>query len=569
MVAQTMRSGFRKENVLLMKPFASLVRVLAGLSSMLRRTLALASILLLGTGPAAPARGTEPVATGTATFVVTGHGWGHGVGFSQYGAYGYAQKGVGYAKIVLHYFPGTELGEAPVSRVRVLLTSGVATLKIGSLADFRVRDATGVVHDVVAGTHTLTPALKLKVDGQDKASALPGPLLFQPGAAPIQLKHQYRGSIQVDVASGKLRAVNMVGLEQYLYGVVPSEMPYTWAPEALKAQAVAARSYALATRRTGAFDLYPDTRSQVYLGLEHEKPSTNAAVDATAGKVVLYQGEVARTFFFSTSGGRTASAEDVWGEPVPYLVSVPDPYDSISPYHNWGPFSFTGAKLAKVLKMKGRVVDLQPELNSSGRIKSLNAVGTKGSLTVPGTDLRKRLGLRSTWFSVGVLSLNAPTVPVVYGSRVRLNGLARGLSQAVLQQRAGSDWQAVGTVKADKEGALTVVVKPTLTTQYRLASGKVTAAAVRVPVASLVRFYAARTPDQLRGYVRPVLLAGATVVIQRQQGSGWATVARTTVSADGTFLAKLQLTTGVYRARVGSGHGFVAGTTPEIQVSTS
>src|SRR5947207_7079919 len=81
----------------------------------------------------------------------------------------------------------------------------------------------------------------------------------------------------------------MVGLEQYLYGVVPSEMPFMWTPEALKAQAVVARSYALATRRTGAFDLYPDTRSQVYLGVEHEKSSTSAAVDATAGQVVLYQ----------------------------------------------------------------------------------------------------------------------------------------------------------------------------------------------------------------------------------------------------------------------------------------
>src|SRR5256712_10115633 len=104
------------------------------------RTLALASVLLLGTGPAAPARVAQAQpAVGTATFVVTGHGWGHGVGLSQYGAYGYAQKGFGYAKIVLHYFQGTELGAAPVSRVRVLLTSGVKSLKIGSAADFKVR----------------------------------------------------------------------------------------------------------------------------------------------------------------------------------------------------------------------------------------------------------------------------------------------------------------------------------------------------------------------------------------------------------------------------------------------
>src|SRR5438034_4831390 len=267
-----------------MRPFASLVRVLAGVSSM-RRTLALASVLLLVAGSAASARTSQPTPVGSATFIVTGHGWGHGVGFSQYGAYGYAQKGFGYEKIVLHYFAGTELGAAPVSRVRVLLTSGLSALNIGSAADFRVRDATGVVHTVAAGTYTLAASLKLKADGQQTARALPGPLLFQPGAAPLAIKHPWRGSIQVDVTNGKLRAINIVGLEQYLYGVVPSEMPYKWHPEALKAQAVAARSYALATKRSGAFDVYKDTRSQVYLGLDHEKPSSTAAVDATAGKV--------------------------------------------------------------------------------------------------------------------------------------------------------------------------------------------------------------------------------------------------------------------------------------------
>jgi stage II sporulation protein D len=552
--------------MLLMGPFASLVRVLAGVSFM-RRTLALASLLLVVGSAAAAARVDEPVPVGTATFVVTGHGWGHGVGLSQYGAYGYAQKGFGYAKIVAHYFPGTTLGAAPVSRVRVLLTSGVSTLKVSSPADFRVRDATGAVHDVAAGTYTLGTGLKLKLDGAQAARALPGPLLFQPGSEALALKRRYRGSIQVDLAGGKLRAINMVGLEQYLYGVVPSEMPYTWHLEALKAQAVVARSYALATRKTGAFDLYPDTRSQVYLGIDHEKPSTNAAVDATAGKVVLYEGQVAKTFFFSTSGGRTASAEDVWGSPVPYLVSVADPYDSISPYHDWGPFVFNGTKLARMMKMPGRVVDLQPQLNSSGRIRTLNVVGTKSTVAVPGGDLRRRLGLRSTWFSVGVLSLSAPGITVTYGSRLRLTGTARGLSQAVLQQRAGGDWQELSSVTAGKEGVLSVVVKPTVTTQYRLASGKVVAAAVRVPVAPLVRFYPVRTQDQLRGYVRPTTLEGTTVFIQRQDGARWVTLTRATVDANGDFLGKLQLTTGVYRARANSGGGFVAGNSPVLQVT--
>jgi len=505
-------------------------------------------------------------AAGGATFVVTGHGWGHGVGMSQYGAYGYAQKGFGFAKIVLHYFPGTELGDAPVSKVRVLMTSGVGTLPIGSTSDFRVKDGTGAVHDVAAGKYTLTPALKLKVDGAATARALPGPLLFQPGTSPLQLKHLYRGSMQVDVVSGKLRAINVVGLEQYLYGVVPSEMPFTWAPEALKAQAVVARSYALATRRSGAFDLYPDTRSQVYLGVEHEKPSTTAAVDATAGQVVLYDGQVAKTFFFSTSGGRTASAEDVWGAPVPYLVSVPDPYDSISPHHTWGPVAYTGTGLAKRLKLKGRVVDVQSELNSSGRIKSLTVVGSQGTVVIPGASVRQRLGVQSTWFTVGVLSLAAPSASVVYGSRAQLTGVARGLSGAVLQQLDGT-WKDVGTVKTDKGGTVTFSVKPAVTTRYRLATGKVSAPPVRVPVAPFVRFDPPRTPDQLTGYVRPLSVAGARVVIQRQQGAGWATAAQTTVASDGSFTAKLQLTDGVYRARVGSGHGYVAGTTPLLQVS--
>jgi stage II sporulation protein D len=554
--------------MLLMRPFASLVRVLAGVSFM-RRTLLIASLFLLVGEPAAPARVGEPTPTGSATFVVTGHGWGHGVGLSQYGAYGYAQKGVGYAKIVAHYFPGTTLGAAPLSRVRVLLTSGVATLKLSSADSFRVRDSSGASHDLAAGTYTFGTTLKLKVDGQQTARALPGPLLFQPGASPLELKRRYRGSIQVDVSGGKLRAINVVGLEPYLYGVVPSEMPYTWHPEALKAQAVAARSYALATRKTGvAFDLYSDTRSQVYLGIDHERPSTNAAVDATAGKVVLYEGQVAKTFFFSTSGGRTASAEDVWGSPVPYLVSVLDPYDSISPYHDWGPFTFTGAKLAKTLKMPGRVVDLQPQVNSSGRIRTLNVVGSKSTVAVPGADLRRRLGLRSTWFSVGVLSLSAPGITVTYGSRARLTGTARGLSQAVLQQRAGGDWQDVASVTAGKEGALSVVVKPAMTTQYRLASGKVVAPAVRVPVAPLVRFYPVRTQDQLRGYLRPTALEGTTVYVQRQDGTRWVTLTRAAVDAEGDFLAKLQLTTGVYRARIAAGRGFVAGNSPVLQVST-
>src|SRR5207237_3845331 len=380
--------------------------------------------------------------------------------------------GFAYPKILLHYFPGTELGTAG-GKVRVLLSSGAGKLTLGRPAAFTVRDGGGAAHEVSAGAYTLTAAMKMKVDGAQKQQALVGPLLFQPGPSALTLGRRYRGAIQVDVDGGKLRAINLVGLEQYLYGVVPSEMPYTWASEALKAQAVAARSYALATKRAGAFDVYKDTRSQMYLGLDHEKPSSNDAVDATAGKVLLYNGAVAKTFFFSTSGGRTASAEDVWGTAVPYLVSVPDPYDTISPYHTWGPFPFTGAKLGRTLHLGGAVTDVRTTLNSSGRVTTLTALTAHGERSLAGSKVKSALGLRSTWFSVGVLSLSAPTGPIVYGSTTRLTGVARGIRPLELQQRTDGDWALVAGLKAAKDGSIAVAVKPAVTTQYRLVAGKV------------------------------------------------------------------------------------------------
>ena len=324
---------------------------------MLRRAFALALLALplaVGTASArTDERGVvvQQPALISPTFAISGRGWGHGVGMSQYGALGFALRGVGYARIVAHYYRGTALGPAPVRRVRVLLDDGRATLTVRSTAPFRVLDGEGKTHAIAAGAHKFGPGLSLKVDIADRAQRLPGPLLFSPGAQPLELGRAYRGQLHVSVVSGKLRALNVVALEQYLYGVVPAEVPFSWPAEALKAQAVAARSYALSHLQGGTFDLYDDTRSQVYLGIPHEKPSTNAAVDATAGEVVLHAGRVAKTFFFSTSGGRTMSAADAWGEAVPYLISVPDPYDALSPYHDWGPFPFSAARLVRVLRV--------------------------------------------------------------------------------------------------------------------------------------------------------------------------------------------------------------------------
>ena len=155
----------------------------------------------------------------------------------------------------------------------------------------------------------------------------------------------YRGVLEVSPAPSGLMAVNALDLESYIRGVVPAEIPATWPAEALKAQALAARTYALATRKpvTG-FDQYADTRSQVYRGMSAEKPTSDAAIAATTGEVVTYAANPVVTYFFSTSGGRTENVENSFiGSPAqPWLRSVDDPYDDVSPRHRWGPYRWSG-----------------------------------------------------------------------------------------------------------------------------------------------------------------------------------------------------------------------------------
>ena len=222
--------------------------------------------------------------------------------------------------------------------MRVLLAEGRRAVTISSTLPFVATDATGATFKLPKGALTLRADLKLPSES-GPVSALQ-PLVLRPAKKGVLGLdgRLYRGKLEVVPQGEFLRVVNVAALESYLQGVVAGEVPYTWPAEALKAQAVAARSYALASLVKGKpFDLYSDPRSQVYLGVAGEKASTTQAVTATAGEVVLYGGKVATTYYFSTSGGKTASAADVFGFDVPYLVSRPDPWDKLSPYHRWGP----------------------------------------------------------------------------------------------------------------------------------------------------------------------------------------------------------------------------------------
>ncbi|HEU5211276.1 MAG TPA: SpoIID/LytB domain-containing protein [Gaiellaceae bacterium] len=499
-------------------------------------------------------------------FVVSGHGWGHGVGLSQWGAYGYAKSGVAYTKILAHYYPHTTLGPATLRRVRVLLAQNAPSAVIASDGDMRVKDGNGDTHPLAAGSYTLKPGLKLPVGDQAEPQKLVGPLTFIAPSEPLSLGgRDYRGQFEVDVAAGKLQVINVVGLAQYLWGVVPSEVPDDWPAEALKAQAVVARSYALANlQKGGDFDLYSDTRSQVYRGISAEVDSTTSAVNATAGQVVLYNGKVAQTYYFSTSGGRTAAIQDVWpgSPPVPYLVSLPDPYDKASPYHDWAPAAIAPAKLAKALKMTGPVLDVRTTLNASLRVAQVAGVGANGTVgpAIDAADFRTALGLRSTWFTIGELGLMQPTAPVPYGTLFSLTGLARSVGSVTIEQlQAGSKiWTAVSTVAGRSDGTLSVALTPTATTQYRLRTDVVKSKPVTVTVMPMVKMRAATDGTGFVGSSRPVR-PGSIVQVQRHSGAGWKPVAAARTDVAGRWRATVDLRAGSYRACLAAGNGLAAG----------
>ncbi len=286
--------------------------------------------------------------------MLSGGGYGHGVGLNQYGALGQAKANRTYRDILAFYYPGTALSKAAISTVRVLIADGRPSVKIGSAVAFTVTDASGVVTPLPAGEIVLKPDLKLTIAG--KAKALPGPLSFAPGkGSTLTLDGKgFRGELRATTIAKGLQVIDTVALDQYILGVVPGEMPKEWPAAALQAQAVAARSYALASIvKNRDFDLYADPRSQMYYGVAAESPATTAAVKATKGEILTYGGKVATTFYYSSSGGRTASSEDVFGLVLPYLQSRPDPWDAGSPYHRWEPRSFTADDAGRGVRALG------------------------------------------------------------------------------------------------------------------------------------------------------------------------------------------------------------------------
>lgn len=212
----------------------------------------------------------------------------------------------------------------------------------------------------------------------------------------------YRGAINLVRTDGGLTAVNNVNLEHYLYSVIGAEMSPNWPLEALKAQAVAARSYALYQRERGSNPTYDlgDTQGwQVYKGLESEATSTYAAVDATAGQVMVHNGKIIEAFFHSSSGGHTENVEEVWTEARPYLRGVPD-YDRGAPVYEWST-SVSVSQLSNLISGVGNIVSMQPEKTTkTGRIITMKVIGDSGQRAIDGEQIQRLLGLKSTRFSI-------------------------------------------------------------------------------------------------------------------------------------------------------------------------
>jgi stage II sporulation protein D len=429
-----------------------------------------------------------------------GAGWGHGIGMSQYGAYGFAKHGTGYRDIVLHYYTGTAIERRDGAAVRVLLqpnrssisfrggtTAGGRNLDEGSTYS-ATRSGSSVVLRSSTGRELERFDDVMTVSGGDAVKLL--------GRADNGVGDGlYRGSIDIRTAAGPgLNAINSVGLESYVMGVVGNESPSSWPAEALKAQAVAARTYALSSNAGGrGFNQYADTRSQVYRGYLSETPSTVSATQATVGQVVTYGGDLATTYFFSTSGGETENIENAFpgSRPLPWLKAVDDPYDNASPYHRWGPYGYTRSSLGARLGnwVKGRFRSLRiVQRGVSPRVVRARVVGTRGSTLVTGPQVRTRLGLRDTWFYVRRVRTRASAAAVQArtssGARrlAEISGSITGAGDTVmLQRRDAGKWRTVMPIPAVREaGGLRYSIHVGRRGRYRVKAGWALGPALRV-----------------------------------------------------------------------------------------
>lgn len=455
----------------------------------MRRLLAAtASLLALAAAPA--------VADAAVRHVIRGAGFGHGIGMSQYGSYGYALNGAKYQGILGHYYRGTRLASAPSRAVRVLLQPEDPYIRVQGatrIGGQALKFNRTYVAKESRGAILVTTASGKRVARVGNGARFTGPDALRLLGLALNgvTSGLYRGAIEIRTEGAGVTSIDVLDLDSYVRGVVAGEMPSSWPLEALKVQAVAARTYALATRKTtGLYDQYPDTRSQVYRGVTGESVRSDAAVRATAGQIVTYNGVPAVTYYFSTSGGQTENIEFsfVGALSKPWLVSVPDPYDSKSPYHRWT-VRTSAAALDRALGAPGSFKSLKVlKRGVSPRVVQARVIGTKGSVVLSGPTIRTRLGLRDTWFTDVRIATSAryprSARPASWGARLTADALAGEFSPApkrrvlALERRVGGKWRPVRRVRTSASGRYRVAIGRS--GAYRVRSGAIAGPTVRV-----------------------------------------------------------------------------------------
>lgn len=385
--------------------------------------LATAAAGALTAAPAAHADSTDRAGREPASVTITTWGSGHGKGLSQYGARNRANAGESYRDIVEHYYPGTSWG-TDGGRIRILLSgdtssdvvvgarAGLKAHSLGSRKTWRLpakrqhrkvkrwritrKGAASVVSYRTSSWHRWRRAVG---DAEFTAGGRPITLFTPAGPA------RYRGVLRsASVGSGR-DTVNVVGLDAYLRGVVPQEVPATWPQAAVQAQAVAARTYASFERADApagrAYDLCDTDACQVYGGYDAEHPDSDAAVRSTAGEILTYDGAPAFAQFSASNGGYSVDGG------YPYLVAEQDPEDHGIPDD---PHSrtFTGEEITRHWTGLGDLVSVEVTERDGngtdgvpgGRATLLHVTGTEGSVDVTGSAFRSYLGLRSTLLTI-------------------------------------------------------------------------------------------------------------------------------------------------------------------------
>lgn len=411
----------------------------SGASAMLRR-LSVAGLTILATvgatlavtGPSATAtvsvNQVYPVPSG-GTYTVRGHGWGHGHGMSQYGALGAALKGLNAQQILAFYYPGTQRTIVADSRIRVLISSdttdavtvdprsGLAVRDLGKdvTRTLPVRsDIGGWQLDTTTDNRNVVEWWDERADtwrvwrprgwhllaGEGEFFSPNGPVTLRTSAGRMPFRGALRAAAPSPTSSAR-DTVNVVNIDDYVKGVIPAEMPASWHKYAVRAQAVAARTYAIFERDANYeryYQVCDTTACQVYRGVSAEDPRSNDAAVATAGQIRTWNGEAAFTQFSSSNGGWSSAGSR------PYLVSKEDPYDDTpaNPNHDWSTKlsarTIRNAYPAIGSLLRVRVTRREGGGEWQGRAVTVVLEGTKAKRTISGDEFRWKFGLKSTWF---------------------------------------------------------------------------------------------------------------------------------------------------------------------------